>query len=394
MKNDMKKKLIFISEALWIGGIETALVNLLNRLDYEKYDVTCLVVRNYTDMAGTITNKCRLLVADRDSTVSFRRPYKYKRLYHLTEEPQRASKLRYAIWKLLRFLLRAIEMRLYSRYISECLDGEKFDTAVIFSDRTAEIATRAVNADRFLMFYHHGAMRREYHDSYGYKKSEKVIAVSEAVAKKLREYRPKFADKIVAICNLTDVNSIREKAKANTEVKFDKSKFNIVSCGRIAKEKGLDLAAEAVAELVSRGEKNIAWYVVGGGPEENLLKAKIKELGIEKYVCMLGMQANPYPYIAKADLFIQPSRFEGYSGTILEARILGLPIVATYAAAEEQIENGVNGLLCETKPDALAEAIALLANNFQVMAGFRRNLENYDFEEQNKKIMKQLYMLL
>ena len=46
----MKKKLIFITEALWIGGIETALVNLLNRLDYDRYDVTsCGIVRSWQD---------------------------------------------------------------------------------------------------------------------------------------------------------------------------------------------------------------------------------------------------------------------------------------------------------------------------------------------------------
>ena len=47
----MKKKLIFVAQALWIGGIESALVNLLNRLDYEQYDVTCLILRDYQDMA-------------------------------------------------------------------------------------------------------------------------------------------------------------------------------------------------------------------------------------------------------------------------------------------------------------------------------------------------------
>ena len=53
----MKKKVIFISQALWIGGIETALVNLLNRFDYDKYDVTCMVVQKSLEMAESITPK-------------------------------------------------------------------------------------------------------------------------------------------------------------------------------------------------------------------------------------------------------------------------------------------------------------------------------------------------
>ena len=50
----MKKQLLFITEALWIGGIETALVNLLHRMDYDKYDVTCLVLRGSLEMADRI----------------------------------------------------------------------------------------------------------------------------------------------------------------------------------------------------------------------------------------------------------------------------------------------------------------------------------------------------
>lgn len=391
----MKKKLVFISEALWVGGIETALVNLLNSLDYEKYDITCLVVRNYTDMAKQITDKCRLLIADRDSTVSFAKPYKYKRLYHLTEEPQNASKLRRAIWKLLRFLLRALEMRLYSKYIAECLGSEKFDTAVIFSDRTAEIATRAVNADRFIMFYHHGAMRREYHDSYGYKNCEKIIAVSDALAEKLRKYRPEYAGKIIAVNNLPDVNGIREKAKSETEIQFDESKFNLVSCGRIAAEKGMDMAADAVAELISSGKKDLAWYVVGGGPEETLLKAKIRELGIEQYVCMLGMQANPYPYIAKADLYVQPSRFESFGLTILEAMILGRAVLATETdGAKALIENGVNGMLCPIDSASIADSISDLMNDIDKLEEYKSAVVKCDFEEKNAEIIEQLNMLL
>ena len=66
----MKHKLIFITEALWVGGIESALCNLLNRLDYDRYDVTCLILRDCRDLAGRLPPQCRLLVADRQHAVS------------------------------------------------------------------------------------------------------------------------------------------------------------------------------------------------------------------------------------------------------------------------------------------------------------------------------------
>ena len=105
------------------------------------------------------------------------------------EEPQGATPFRRFIWRALNILFKALENHLYSGYIKEQMKGESFDTAVIYSDRVAEIAVKSIKAKRFLMFYHHGAMRKEYHDRYGYKKSEKVIAVSDNIAKELKAYR-------------------------------------------------------------------------------------------------------------------------------------------------------------------------------------------------------------
>ena len=390
----MKKKLIFITEALWIGGIETALVNLLNRLDYDRYNVTCLILRDCQEMAYRITPKCRLIVSDRQHAVTFREGYHYKRMYNLMEEPQHASKLRRLIWRILRFFLRAPEARRYATYVKKQLGDEHFDTAVIYSDRAAETAVRAVSADRILMFYHHGAMRREYHDELGYHRAEKVIAVSEALAEKLKAYRPMYAGKIIAVNNLIDVAGVREKSLETPETVFPKDCFNIVSCGRLASAKGMDLAVAACAKLVNDGLTDIRWWIVGGGPEEPSLRAQIRALGVERYVTLLGMQDDPYPYIRQADLYVQPSRFEGHCVTVLEARLLAVPILATRNAAEEQIEDGKTGRLCKPDSASIADAAAELYRMPELRQAFRDALRRYDFEHDNAIILQELYALL
>ena len=389
----MKKKLIFITEALWIGGIETALVNLLNRLDYDRYDVTCLILRDCQDIACRITPKCRLIVSDRQHPATFPDAYRYKRMYNLMEEPQHASRLRRGIWHILRLLLRAPEARRYAAYVKKQLNGEHFDTAVIYSDRTAETAVRAVSADRFLMLYHHGAMRREYHDTYGYKKADKIIAVSEKLAERLRLYRPQYRDQIIAVNNLIDTAGVREKSLESLEAVFSKDCFNIVSCGRLSPAKGMDIAIDACARLVQNGYTDIHWWIVGGGPEEASLRAQIHVLGMEGYVTLLGMQSNPYPYIAQADLYVQPSRFEGYCGTILEARLLAVPILATRNAAEEQIVNDETGSLCDPNAASIADAAALLYREPERRQAFRDALRGHDFEQDNAAILEKLYAL-
>ena len=390
----MKKKLIFVTEALWIGGIETALVNLLNRLDYDRYDVTCLILRDCQEMAYRITPRCRLLVADRQHPVTFRESYRYKRMYNLMEEPQHASKLRRLIWRVLCLILRAPEARRYAAYVKKQLASEHFDTAVIYSDRTAETAVRAVSADRFLMFYHHGAMRKEYHDTYGYRRAEKIIAVSESLAQKLRAYRARYAGKIVAVNNLIDVAGVRERSLETPETVFPKDCFHIVSCGRLSPAKGMDIAVAACAELVHDGETRLHWWIVGGGPEEDALRAQIHALGMEEYVTLLGMRDNPYPYIRKADLYVQPSRFEGYCGTVLEARLLTVPILATRNAAAEQITDGQTGLLCDADASSIARAAKRLINDPALCQRFRDALSAHDFERDNAAILEKLYTLL
>lgn len=354
----MKKKLLFVSEALWIGGIETALVNLLNALDYEKYEVTCLVLRAELDLADRITSRCRLLVADRENRGSFSEPYRFRRLYHLTEESANPSRLhRCLLWAVP--AVKWLENRLYIRYIRRQLRGEHFDTCIIYSDRTAEAAVRAVNAERFLMFYHHGAMRRVYHDEIGYKRAEKVIAVSSGLAEKLKEFRPKYADKILSIPNLVDAEWIRRKSAESISDMFEENRFQIVSCGRLAPEKGMDLAVEAAEELIRMGRRDFRWWIVGSGPEEHNLRRKIVERNLDEFVTMTGMKKNPYPYIKRADLYVQPSRVEAYGLTIAEALVLGKSVIATDTdGAREIFCNTRRGELCEINKDAIATAVA------------------------------------
>ena len=353
----MKKKIIFVTEALWIGGIETALTNLLNRLDYEQYEVTCLILRNVRTMAHRLPEQVRLLVADRQDAVSFPQPYRYSRLYHLTEESANPSALHRAMmWAVP--AIRWLENLLYIRYVRRNLGEERFDTCVIYSDRTAEVAARGIRADRYLMFYHHGAMRREYHDEIGYRKAEKIITVSAVVAQKLRDYRPRYAHKVMAIHNLTDVDEIRRKAGEPVAEAFAADQFHIVSCGRVSPEKGMDLAVEACARLVEMGYDHIHWWIVGGGPAEEEVREKIRQLHMEPYVTMLGMKNNPYPYINRADLYVQPSRYEAFGLTIVEALVLGKPIIATDTdGALELRDTYLFGQLILTDKESIAQRV-------------------------------------
>ena len=249
----MKKKVIFIHSALWIGGIETALVNILNRFDYEKYDVTCLILSNHTEFAHKIPKQCELLVADRFSESSFSRKYKFSYLSKIIEKPQNVSHLRLFVWRLLDFFIRPVEERLYARYIRKNMPQNGFDAAFLFSSGICGTAVKAVDAKKYICFYHYSDLRRVFHDSKGYEKCSRIFAVSQNIADKLNAFMPEYANKIEGLHNLVDTVSIKEYAEKEPEQHFCGDTFNIVSCGRLNKDKGFDLAIKACKSLLEKG---------------------------------------------------------------------------------------------------------------------------------------------
>ena len=388
----MKKKLIFVTEALWIGGIETALINLLNKLDYDKYDVTLLVCCASLELLDRVNSNCRVRVVDREKVYSASRKYRYTKLYHLTEEPENPSRLHRALmWSVP--AIKWIENRLYIRYIRKLLRREKYDTVVIYSDRVAEIAVRSIRADKYLLFYHHGLIEKRYHDEIAYKRSTAIITVSQNKADELKKFRPEYAKKIIAIHNLVDIDSVLQKSKAQQTIEFQSDSFNLVTCGRLSYPKAIDWAIDACKQLVDKGYRDIHWWVVGGGPEEEMLKKMVREANLENWFHLLGMQNNPYPFILNADLYVQPSRYENYSVVILEAMTLCKPILATYPAAKEQIISGKNGRLCEADPNRMAEAIESLYFNCNERLKYVAYLKSHTLEQANEQIMKALYDL-
>ena len=215
-------------------------------------------------------------------------------------------------------------------------------------------------------------------------KCEKIISVSENQAKELKKFTPRYANKVIAIHNLINIDEIRKKSKESIEEVFDRTKFNIVSVGRVSHEKGMDLAVEACSKLVTRGKDNIRWWIVGDGPAIGEVRETITKLHMEQYVIIVGMKSNPYPYIRQADLYVQPSRFEGYPMTILEALVLGQPVVSTNnGGATEIICEVMSGILEPVDAEKIANGIEVLLLNPEKHKDMRSYVEKLDFQKEN-----------
>ena len=101
--------------------------------------------------------------------------------------------------------------------------------------------------------------------------------------------------------------------------------------------------------------------VLGEGDQRSMLEKKISAAGLEEDFILLGAVSNPFPYYAQADLYIHATRFEGKSIAIQEAQTLGCAVIASDCNGNrEQIADGVDGILCELTPRAVADSAAML----------------------------------
>jgi L-malate glycosyltransferase len=149
--------------------------------------------------------------------------------------------------------------------------------------------------------------------------------------------------------------------------------LRIVTVGVLAPRKGQEFAIEALAILIGSGV-DATLALVGSGPDEAMLRRKASDAGIGDRVNFAGEQLDPRPYLAGADLFLLPSRQEGFSNALLEAMATALPVVATDVGgnAEAFIDGAGGRLVRPQQPAAMAAAIAELAKHRSKLAEMGR----------------------
>lgn len=189
----------------------------------------------------------------------------------------------------------------------------------------------------------------------------KVATISSVCVESLKENFPELGDKFIMVENVSPTSLILEKSKEPVDDMFiDQYDFTISSVGRLFEQKGYDMAIDAANIMKDRG-LNFCWYVVGEGELRSTFEKKIKEYGLENNFKLLGLRANPYPYIANSTFFVMTSRFEGKSIALDEAKILCKPILSTkYPSVYDNIRDRVDGILVEQDSVAIANGIEML----------------------------------
>jgi len=188
------------------------------------------------------------------------------------------------------------------------------------------------------------------------------IAISEDISNFLRTVLPKDLLSIQLLQNAIDVKRFERPIDLN-KVK-DNTVFNMVSIGRLDKNKNHQLLIDGVLELKNR-KIPVHLTIVGEGDERISLQEKIVQLNLSDQLSLVGLQEKVEMYLWNAELYLHSAITEGFGLTLIEAMACGLPVVCTDAKGNRDlIQEGENGFMVgERDPKLFADKIELLLKN-------------------------------
>ena len=335
-----KKKIFFLIESFIVGGAEKVLIDIVNNLDANKYDITVCSVFKYSIYKGYNN--------------TFEKPFnaniKYRYLIN--------NKLRW-LYIIFNFLLVRIPNILFHLLI-----GEKYDIVIAFYEGlpTSWIARVHLKKGEKIAWLHtstqlsqQGRNEKELNRQLKYyNQYKRIVAVSQGVADSFTNlFNQK--NKIIVIYNPINNHSIIEKSKSSIPIKKTIHP-TFVSVGRMAEVKGYDRWLRILLKLKEKGYDFQSW-IIGGGNREKY-EIFVKDNQLSNYVIFLGHQDNPYSYMAKADWIVCPSILEGLSTVVLEGITLGKAIVATDCPGmKELLGDSQYGIVCGNNEDSIKNTI-------------------------------------
>lgn len=397
----MKKSLLIVSHALELGGAERSLIGLLDALDPETWDVDLFLLRHEGELVDAVPAYVNLLPQVPAYTV-LARPMKdtLKEGHFLLTAARLTGKIAAVLYNKRHAYSDSGVGIDYSHkftcpFMPPIQPDKTYDLAVSFLTPHYFIA-RKVHARKKIAWIHTDYSRVQVDvasETAMWDAFDHIASISDAVTESFLKTFPGLKEKIVLIENILPERLIRDQARAfSVDRERPERGIRLLSIGRYCTAKNFDNVPDICARLLRSG-LDVYWYIIGFGPDEQMIRQKIAEAGMEHRVILLGKKANPYPLIKACDLYVQPSRYEGKSVTVREAQMLGKPVVITdYSTSASQLVDGVDGLIVPMDNEGCAEEIAALLRNPEKMSTLSETCLMQDYS--NRKEADKLHQLM
>lgn len=328
------KKILFMIPNLSVGGAEKVLVNLVNNMDKNKFDITVLTL-----FAGGVNEQ-------------FLKPH---------------IKLKSCYKKVFRGNSQILKMfspqRLYNKFINE-----HYDIIVSYLEGpTARIVSGCTDVNTKLVSWIHIQQDNAENASYSFKnfkeakkcynRFDNTVCVSEYVKNDFKRIFD-FEKNIDVLYNTNETAEIIRLSNEAVEEKINDDEINICVVGKVVIRKGCDRVCNIQKRLRDNG-LNTHIHFLGTGPDEDFVKSFAESNNLSDSITLLGYQTNPYKFVKKCDLFVCASLAEGFSTAATESLIVGTPVCTVDVSGMKEMlgENNEYGIVTENNEDALYEGI-------------------------------------
>lgn len=349
------KKVLFLIGSLQGGGAEKVLVDTVNALDPEKYDITLQTLFDEGVYKEKLSDHVRY-----KTVVSCKIPL-----------------LRKVLAKTLFYLIN-------TRFVYKLFVQDEYDYEIAFLEGlstkilSASTNKRAkkyawVHIDLQAMPGSVHAYGSEQKEAAAYKRFDRVFCVSKGVEQAFRGKYPSVSTEVSTLYNILDDKAITEKAREAVKLPAATG-LCFISVGRLTEQKGYARLLRVHKRLMEEGHKH-SLVIMGRGELYQDHANYIRENGLDQSAYLLDFQENPYQYVSKADLFVCSSYSEGFSTVVSEAILCGTPVISTDVPGSREPEEMPRcSVIVDNDEDALYEALRDILKNPEKLEQFRKEL--------------------
>lgn len=351
--NKMSKSVVILNYGLHLCGVSRALINLANCLVSDGYDVTIRLYSRNFQLSSELDSRVKCTPFIGGKFGKYIPDMVYGKILQIIECLSTAMQYRLIVWK-------------------------KFDIEIAFNrGKAAELISNSINAQaKKFVFVHTDYMRNtnalagfadELAAYEAYQRFDAVICVSEQARLSFIE-RIGDTKNLITKYNIIDDYLVKKKSR---EIQIGKKNFTVLSVGSICDAKNYFLLIDVAEEMQHRKIPCEFWIVGDGNLKEELLQY-IEKKNV-KNVILHGMQTNPYPYFEASDLYMCTSKYEGLSTSVIEALMIGRPIIATECVGMRDILGADNefGRIVEFDEIKLADELVKMIEDKDYYRNYR-----------------------
>lgn len=383
----MKRNVLFVVDEKRMGGVSVLLEDILNMINIKNYSIDVLVLHNNGSMLNNLP---------KDVNIIYGTSY-FEAIDYTLKEVLKSGDFK-RIYHKIKVILDMKTGNIKNTIIRERkkILNKNYDVEIAFKDGFTALFTIFGNSKTKIHWLHYEYKKTNPNAKYDklfkriLPKFDKIIAVSEGVEQAFNKIYH-LENKTSIIPNLVNTDKIIKKSKEKSDVILSKSDINFVSVGRLNKSKGYDRLIEAIHHLKQKKilPDKFLLRIYGGGEEKEILNDLIRKYKLDKYIYLMGQVDNPYKYIKSNDMFVLSSNFESFGLVIVEAMILGVPVLATQNnATNVLIKDKYNGLIIENSTLGLEKGIEYVINNKECIKKYKKNLKKYKYD--NSAIIKSI----